>query len=202
MRLHPAGFRSAYPPRWVNSLYFDTYQLNALTDNLAGLASRSKLRLRWYGSVSPVREPIIELKQKESLVGWKRQLPLRCELDLIQPWHNLLPRIRDCLPQVWKSRFQAAAQPVLLNRYWRAYYISADGAVRVTLDSRQSVYEQRLAARPNLRAALPTEDVVVVEIKADQSHADQVQAVADAFPIPRTRNSKYAKGMLTALYTR
>ena len=31
VQMHPAGFREAYPPRWVNSIYFDTPDLHSLT---------------------------------------------------------------------------------------------------------------------------------------------------------------------------
>ena len=37
MRLHPAGLRVAYPPRRVNSLYFDTPGLGGLETNLQGV---------------------------------------------------------------------------------------------------------------------------------------------------------------------
>jgi hypothetical protein len=90
---------------------------------------------------------------------------------------------------------------VLFNRYVREYYTTPDGAVRVTLDSQQAAYDQRLAARPNLRVPLHVENALVLEIKGDRDRADRVQSVAGAFPIPRTRNSKYATGALAALYS-
>lgn len=201
MQLHPAGLRTAYPARWVNSLYFDTYQFSALTDNLDGVALRNKLRLRWYGDVQPAVQPILELKHKRGLVGMKEQVVLARDVNLSDRWCAILSRVRDGLPPLWASRFQTTTQPVLLNRYWREYYLTADRTVRVTLDSRQVAYEQRLAARPNLRIPLPIDDLLVIEIKADQTYVDRVQAVANAFPICRTRNSKYARGMLASLYS-
>ena len=49
VRSHSAGFREAFPPRRVNSIYFDTYGWSNVDDHLAGVAERCKLRLRWYG---------------------------------------------------------------------------------------------------------------------------------------------------------
>jgi hypothetical protein len=91
-------------------------------------------------------------------------------------------------------------QPVLLVRYWREYYVSADRAVRVTLDSDQVAHDQRFSPRPNLRTPLPAADLIAIEIKADHTRAARVQDIVADFPIPRSRNSKYAQGMLAALY--
>ena len=49
VQMHPAGFRTAYPPRWVNSIYFDTPDLDSFNDHIAGVPVRRKLRYRWYG---------------------------------------------------------------------------------------------------------------------------------------------------------
>ena len=42
IHMHPAGFRTSYPPRQVNNIYFDTMDLFAFTENLTGASSRSK----------------------------------------------------------------------------------------------------------------------------------------------------------------
>ena len=200
MRRHPAGFRVAYPPRRVNSIYLDTPGLSRLTANLDGLAVRSKLRLRWYGNALTVIHPHLELKHRNNLLGRKEQIPLSCDLDLRGPWSTILGNVLACLEPSWRLRFRSTTQPTLLNRYLREYYVTPDGAVRVTLDTEQIAYDQRFSARPNMRCRLPIEDVVVIEIKADEIYADRIQEIANAFPISRTRNSKYAKGLLAALY--
>ena len=201
IRMHPAALRRAYPPRRVNSLYFDTPHLSALNTNLAGLNVRNKLRCRWYGDQLPIIYPHLELKHKHNLLGFKKQIVLSCEFDLTQSWTRFVHRLRTHVGSTWHALLQSVNQPTLLNRYWREYYVMPDGYVRVTVDSAQVAYDQRLASRPNLTRKLPIDDTLIIEIKADHEHADRVQAVVDAFPLPRTRNSKYAEGMLTALYT-
>jgi len=79
------------------------------------------------------------------------------------------------------------------------YYVTPDGAIRVTLDFCQAAYDQRLSPRPNLRVRLPIADAVVIEIKTGQEHAERLQDVAARFPVLRSRNSKYARGLLAAL---
>jgi hypothetical protein len=205
IRLHPAGFLVAYPPRQVNSLYLDTLHLRSLTDNLEGLSARRKLRMRWYGDrmtyVPPVMDiqPVLELKEKRNLLGRKKRCVLPCALDLTLPWTQVLEMVRANVGPEWQVMLQTVDQPTLLTHYQREYYVTPDGAIRVTLDFAQVAYDQRLAPRPNLRVRLPIADTVVIEIKTAQEHAGQLHQVAACFPALRSRHSKYTRGLLTAL---
>jgi hypothetical protein len=199
IRLHPAGFIVAYPPRRVNSLYLDTPHLSGLNDNLAGLTVRHKLRLRWYGDETTHVQPYLELKQKRDLLGQKKRCLLPCQVDLTQPWRQILELIHANAGPDWQTLLQTVNQPTLLNGYQREYYVTPDGAIRATLDFHQMAYDQRLSPRPNLRIRLPIADLVVIEIKAAQEQAERLQEIAACFPARRSRNSKYAGGLLTAL---
>ena len=46
--LDQAGFSKEYPDRIVNSLYYDSHNLDSYADNLSGGGCRTKFRLRWY----------------------------------------------------------------------------------------------------------------------------------------------------------
>ena len=205
IRLHPAGFLMAYPPRQVNSLYLDTLHLRSLTDNLEGLSTRRKLRIRWYGDrmghVPHVMDiqPVLELKEKRNLLGRKKRCVLPCAFDLTLPWARILQMIRANVGPEWQVVLQTVDQPTLLIHYQREYYITPDGAIRVTLDFDQVAYDQRLAPRPNLRVRLPIADTVVIEIKTAPEHDGQLHQVAACFPALRSRHSKYTRGLLTAL---
>lgn len=199
IRLHPAGFIAAHPPRRVNSLYLDTPHLSGLNDNLAGLTVRQKLRLRWYGDETVHIQPYLELKQKRNLLGQKKRYLLPCQVDLTLPWKQILELIRANAGPDWQALLQTVNQPTLLNGYQREYYVTPDGAIRATLDFHQAAYDQRLSPRPNLRVRLPIADLVVIEIKAAQEQAERLQEIAARFPVHRSRNSKYASSLLTAL---
>jgi hypothetical protein len=201
IRLHPAGLAVAFPARRVNSLYVDTSCLSALAANLQGLSTRRKLRWRWYGDEWRTIHPYLELKYKSNLLSTKRQFLLPCQLDMRRPWTEILKVIRTNAGPDWQLIFQTVDQPTLLTRYQREYYVTSDGAVRVTLDYAQTAYDQRFSARPNLHARLPIVDTTVVEVKADQDQAERVEEIVSRFPLPRSRNSKYVRGMLTALYS-
>jgi hypothetical protein len=199
IRLHPAGFVVTYPPRRVNSLYMDTPHLSSLNDNLEGLSLRQKLRLRWYGDEMTNIQPYLELKQKRDLLGRKERYLLPCTLDMTSPWREILQAIRTNAGPDWQPLLQTVNQPTLLNHYQREYYVTTDGTIRVTLDFGQVAYDQRLSLRPNLHVRLPIKDTIVIEVKTDQEHAERLQEIVGQFPVRRSRNSKYAGSLLTAL---
>jgi hypothetical protein len=199
VRLHPAGFRTAYPPRWVNSLYLDTLHLSSFNDNLAGLDMRQKLRLRWYGDGMTSIQPYLELKLKRNLLGRKRRYLLPCKLDLTLAWTEILEAIRANTGPNWRTLLQTVHQPTLLTSYQREYYVTPDGGIRATLDFDQVAYDQRFSPRPNLRIRLPIADSVVIEIKAAQEQVERLPEIAAQFPVLRSRNSKYASGLRVAV---
>ena len=60
----------SYNNRMVNSIYFDDVNFSSVRDNLAGIAQRNKLRLRWYGNQKNSL-PIFEVKTKNGRLGKK-----------------------------------------------------------------------------------------------------------------------------------
>ncbi|MEA3309120.1 MAG: polyphosphate polymerase domain-containing protein [Chloroflexota bacterium] len=199
VRLHPAGLVVAYPPRRVNSLYFDTSWLSSLNSNLAGVTIRHKLRWRWYGNDLTHIQPHLEVKHKQDMLGFKEQFDLPVAVDMTRPWAAILSDLRSSVPLRWALLLRTMSQPTLLNHYWREYYVTPDNAIRVTVDYAQAAYDQRYGLRPNLRALLPLDDLVVIEVKAAQDQLDRIRKIASQFPVLRSRNSKYANGMLAAL---
>ncbi|MEM9775592.1 MAG: VTC domain-containing protein, partial [Chloroflexota bacterium] len=150
IRLHPAGFLKTYEKRRVNSLYFDTPNLQSYHGNLSGIAERKKLRLRWYGPISePTNNPVLELKCKAGLLGDKNQQRLNCTINWSWPYADILKTIRTTADQAWQPVLQTAFQPTLINSYTREYFATGDGAVRATLDHDQVAFNQRLSGRPN-----------------------------------------------------
>ena len=79
------------------------------------------------------------------------------------------------------------------------YFATPDERVRITVDRRQAVYEQRFRSRPNLvsRANLP--DTLVVEVKFHRRHGQLGARVIEGIPVRVSRNSKYALGVQSML---
>ena len=66
----------SYDNRMVNSIYFDDIDFSSVRDNLAGIAQRNKLRLRWYGNQKNSL-PIFEVKTKNGRLGYKTAYPIK-----------------------------------------------------------------------------------------------------------------------------
>jgi len=195
LRLHPAGFCSPFPPRWVNNLYYDTHDYGAYADNTSGASSRAKVRYRWYGESRTPDAGALEVKCKRNFFGWKlrfdvAEAPYRPGIDA----RSLRRAVLGQLPASGREWLSAYPFPVLLNRYRRRYFVSADSRIRVTLDTDQSVWDQRYKSHPNLsiRANLPP--VLVVEFKFDRRDRELASRCMTGMPIRVGRHSKYMSG--------
>jgi SPX domain protein involved in polyphosphate accumulation len=196
VRRHPALFREAYPPRYINNLYLDTPWMGHYQDNLDGAPERMKVRVRWYHTLEARAErPVLEFKIKRGWVGWKESLPfppLEVGPELSAAGLRTLVEGSD-LPPLARERL-AGLRPALVNRYRREYYATPDGRFRVTIDDELTYYAVHpLAGRLHARAA--DHGVVIVELKYDRAHERQAERVASRFPFRLTRSSKYVRGV-------
>ena len=123
---NPVGFRTAYPNRIVNSIYYDDLDYNAYNDNLLGIGHRVKYRVRWYGpSIEKAKRPILEKKIKINQLGTKEYLSLH-DFNIMDG----LPDINAQVPQIPKALY-----PHIIVRYSRTYLESADSLIRATVDN-------------------------------------------------------------------
>jgi hypothetical protein len=198
VRNHFSAFRTAYPTRFVNNIYFDTEELGAYNDHLSGSASRQKLRFRWYQPLSGLVNGQLEVKRKDSRLGSKVTQKIQ-GIDLSQDsWEiirkKMIAQTRDELQLLVKSTF-----PILINSYKRDYFVSADGITRVTLDYGMAAWDQRMVQCPNLRYRMPINNLMVIEFKRDiQGHEDFSDILAE-FPVRVTNYSKYVSSLSSIL---
>jgi hypothetical protein len=200
LRLHPAHWRRAYPPRQVNNVYFDTPDYRNLSANVAGHTERAKLRLRWYGpNPHRIAAANLELKRKAGRVGWKEICAADVRFNLERgSWPELYRALRAGVApggQVWLDRLEI---PALINHYRRSYFVTPDGAVRLTLDTDLRAYAQLRAFTPNLTSPSPIAETVVLELKAPVAEAARISQILGSFSARVDRFSKYVQGMLAA----
>lgn len=199
IRMNQAGFVSAYPPRRVNNVYFDTPDLFTFAENLSGTSARSKVRLRWYGETYRPEATQLEVKRRRNQLGWKHHFPGPAMDFTRGSWRELRRRIRSALSPEGRIWFDAHPQPVLINRYYRQYFESPEGRIRATLDYRQKVFDQRLRNRANLENPSNLPDTLVVEIKFHPRDFKLGSRVIAGIPIRVSRNSKYMIGVESIL---
>ena len=88
---------------------------------------------------------------------------------------------------------------MLINSYWRRYWVSADDRVRVTVDEDQQVYDQRFRSAPNLTSAANLPDALIVEVKADSNDHALAGKAIQGIPLRVSRHSKYVVGVQSIL---
>jgi hypothetical protein len=198
VRLHYEAFYEHFTPWRVNSVYFDTLDVDGVMDNLDGAGERNKLRWRWYGPDWLIKRSHLELKCKRGMAGFKQKCSIADPFDPKSgTWADALSFLRrqaDDRFRVWLSQISCAT---LITLYKREYYASQDDKIRLTLDTQLAVYDQRFSSRPNLRYPTPLPDSMVIELKADVADADRLSDVINALPFRPERNSKYVNGFLT-----
>jgi hypothetical protein len=132
---------AAYPSEQINSLYFDTADLDQHERSCSGDFLKDKVRIRWYGEAKYMNGPqtvFIELKSRQGFAGMKQ----RCKLTV--PTENLIPGnlARGITPapvlQETLARFgyfpPGLLRPVICISYWRYRFSEAMTGQRVSLD--------------------------------------------------------------------
>ncbi len=132
-----------YPAGQVNSLYFDTIDLDEHHKSLFGDFGKDKVRIRWYGEddvQDGMRTIFLELKSKQGFVGTKQRARMDVPADrLTMPSlaHGIIPRT---LMRATLAAFGYFAQemiwPVIKITYWRYRFIEPITGQRVSLDCR------------------------------------------------------------------
>jgi SPX domain protein involved in polyphosphate accumulation len=188
------GFSEIYYKRRINNLYLDTLNHQALYDNIEGLSSREKIRIRWYGELFDLSKKVLEFKIKLEDVGRKEHLSLHElkleSLETIDIFYNqIVSKIELYDKELLYGKQFYALQPSILNSYQREYFISLDEKIRLTLD--QNVYY----TSPIFKSEY-FDPKVVIELKSDSN-----VIMSNMFNnLEISKNSKYVKGVLCTSY--
>ena len=65
-------FSQHFEDRIVNSIYFENKELSSITENFDGLNLKKKIRLRWYGDSTSIKNSSLEIKLKQGLLNKKK----------------------------------------------------------------------------------------------------------------------------------
>lgn len=195
LRTHAAGFVEPYPPRYVNSAYFDTHGLSAFEENLIGASVREKVRLRWYGRDAAADDrSTLEVKLRRNKLGWKLSYPVVGVPRPDTTWVAFREGLRRQLPDDARLRLDLNPMVALVNQYYRHYFLSGDGRIRVTLDTQLRTFDQRFGRRPCLHRDVEMPDMLVVEFKFRPEDRPDAMRMIQGIPLRVSRSSKYAIG--------
>ena len=185
IKLHPAAFRLAFPARQVNNIYFDTVNLSAYSDNVKGIANRSKFRIRWYGNEpknGTLPSPVLEEKVKRGELGYKNSQKLA----------NLKWTDLHNIPQIQPYNLH----PTLVNSYYRHYYVSFDERFRITIDEQLEFAAYNVKTIQNQQPILhPFQSNKIIEIKYEETDSPKADFISQYLPFRPTKHSKYVIGV-------
>jgi len=196
LMLHPAMFREKFKKRKINNIYLDTPAMNSYFGNVYGNAARMKVRIRWYGNTfGPVERPVLELKIKNGLAGKKMSFELN-QFTLDKNFNrDTLKSLLDHkdIPE-WTKTELASYQPVLLNSYFRKYFVSDDKKIRITLDEGMTYYQASPQNNSFIRKH-EDKDSLIIEMKYTLDNAFVASDISQHFPMRMTKSSKYVNGI-------
>ena len=195
VRLHNAGFREIFHPRYINNIYLDTTELDFYFDNVSGKGSRKKARIRWYGDLfGKVEKPVLEFKIREGMLGNKLSFPLKpFTVDNDFSLETLKKVYADSDLPGWVYEVLMLLKPSLLNRYKRKYNLNFDGDFRLTLDTDLSYY--LIGNGNNTFMQSHKGEGVIVELKYDYINDTKATIITNGLPFRLTKSSKYVNGV-------
>jgi SPX domain protein involved in polyphosphate accumulation len=175
-QLHRLGMETLFEPRYINSVYFDTINLNMFHDSEEGVLPRKKVRIRWYGD-----SKVFTLENKTSSLEGRFKVTTKLENNIIE--NKILTRNR-------MDAQYGSLHPVLKISYERSYFMF--NKMRITLDKNICYQNLKFADR---RKYYDPERVIEIKIPFDCSD----DFVEKFIPFPTSRFSKYSRGLLLVL---
>lgn len=190
----------SFPKEQINSLYFDTVDLDQYDRSDSGDFAKDKVRIRWYGADPLGDGPVpvwLELKSRRGFVSTKQRLCLevpgrRLEYDRLRG--GIVPAVL-LLETLAEFGFFAPGRliPVVVVSYFRSRFVEPRSGHRVSLDTnvRSSVVLPGLGCgERSLR--LPGS---VIEIKGPSVDMPRALFQVAAFGSSWTRFSKYSSSI-------
>lgn len=186
----PVQIRRTYPPRHVNSYYYDTYANDDYVDNVIGIANRVKLRFRWYGDICGRLPVALECKRKTGTTSFKNVAHLGEQTTGLGTFRAAQAIENVRLDPMMAARLARRRQRRLFVRYERRYLGAPDG-VRLTIDQNIRYGDGREHEPVLLTSPVHT----VLELKFRPDRSDSVDRLLERLPFRLFRHSKYVVGV-------
>ena len=184
-------FRTNFPDRTVNSIYFDDFNNSCVSENLAGVNEKTKFRLRWYGKNNHIlKNPKLEFKVKKNFMNYKiiNDLKILDNLDLRKTKN--VNFITKTINSIYKIK---TLIPVSTTHYDRSYFLSSNNLVRSTLD------EQLKVSKFNNDFFIPIFkkfNKIILELKYEKKYDEYVRKNINDISSRCSKNSKYIYSMM------
>ena len=187
------AFRKSFPDRQINSIYLDNYSFSSFEESIEGNCLRTKTRLRWYEHPQSEVSAVLELKKKQGVYSWKHLYENSYRIDpKARKWSTFI----NFLKKEEVDIIQSNLKPQSIVSYFRSYYASFDGKVRITIDQNLKTYQQTNLLRPNFTFHRKHSNTVVLEIKVSAKDSNLIREGCKDIPFNPQRFSKYCESLI------
>jgi hypothetical protein len=195
LKFHNSNFHREYENRIINNIYFDTYSLTSLEENIKEYNKRFKVRYRWFNNFKDKKDGSVEIKSKHNIYGWKNRFHIK-NLNITEDksWKEIKKKILYSVPVNAKIILENYSVPVIINQYYREYFISSDKKFRITIDRNHKNFSQINRFKPNLSKNSELFNSLVLEVKFDKEDEINLKNLLSDIPIKYGKNSKYING--------
>ena len=183
------NFKEIYHPRFINNIYFDTYDFKSFHQNLNGDFKKRKVRIRWYGKLEGQIQAVLEYKIKKKFNCLKKKYKLKSfQFDQKINKRKIHYSVNNSeIPQIIKLDLKSLC-PQFINRYNRQYFLSEDGSIRLTVDRFLKYYKFI-----NLKFPVNV-SYIVIELKYNSSYAPEINNVVSELGSRWSTFSKFFLG--------
>ena len=189
-------FKEIYNSRTINNIYFDTVNFDFYKQNVNGIGSRNKFRLRWYGDLISNSNPTLEIKLKSGIVGNKYTYKMKKILTEEIFNSNFLKKYltRSELNNNLKIEL-LKLEPKLVNSYKRIYLQSADKKIRATIDTEIKYFKPNYDYNLKKFKYCKSENSHILELKYSSENDERNHPFFKTIPFRVSKNSKYINGI-------
>ena len=110
------GFKEAYSPRLINSIYLDTLNYDFARDNINGVGERKKIRFRWYND--DLQNIFLEEKNKRNFTVKK----IVQSINLAANKNKIVETLKSYFFKIKKNYNDKNYKFVLKTSYNRTYW--------------------------------------------------------------------------------
>ena len=188
------NLQKIYQERFINSIYYDTPNLDFANQNIDGLSKRFKVRVRYYG-MEENNEINLEIKNKDGKFGNKYILKLN-KKDFLKDLSFKDLYINERIPQNL-IKFLQILKPIIHISYIRNYYISELNTFRLTFDKDISFLQLNNFSDINKIKNLPRFNFNrnIIEFKYHPRNEKYIKLISMQLPFRQTSCSKYLIGL-------
>ncbi len=199
--IHNSSFKKSYPSRSVNSLYYDTPNLDFAASNISGETRRFKIRARWYTKpqddffksfCAKNQNFKFELKRKRNILSDKKilsEVNFSSEDSINSRRIQLRKKIRNYIVQD-NNLSKLIIDDVIFVRYNREYFehfLSKN--LRLTID--KNLICSKTQSFLNLNKSEISLNFVIVELKFNEKDSFNFNKIIQNIPFRQIRSSKY-----------